>query len=98
MSAVISYQQLLFPLRPKKDGKHGQIRAWMNDKASIILKDPPIVMATTERIHFLKHLDQVSGACFTQYVNSDKSGLDQEKKDMIQRVVFQSNFAGIPEG
>jgi hypothetical protein len=98
MSAVISDQQLLLPLRPKKDGKHGQIRAWMNDKASIILKDPPIVMATTERIHFLKHLDQVSGACFTKYVNSDESGLDQEKKDMIQRVVFQSNFAGIPEG
>ena len=96
MSAVITDQ--FTPVRPTKDGIHGRTRAWMNDKAAIILKDPPIVMANTERVAFLKHLDQVSGDCFTEYINSDDSGLNQEKKDMVQRVVFQSNFAGIPEG
>ena len=55
------------------------------NQAAIILKDPPIVMATTERVAFLKHLDQVSGDCFTEYINSLilETDLKSEKRTII---------------
>ena len=35
--------------------------------------------------------------CFKKYVNSPESGLDDNMKGMINRAVFESNFAGIPK-
>lgn len=87
------------PERPAADSD--VTRAWFAGQKDTISKFIDQVKAKAalqelKRVPLLKKLDEISGVAFQEFI--DRSSHDQQKKDLIKRVVFESNFSGIEDG
>ena len=83
----------LVPTRPVLSGPPARA-AQIQLAAAALLKENESDVGSTTRIHLLKMIERHGGESFRAMVNET----DPTRKAEMERVVFESNMAGLAEG